>query len=184
LNLTNSDLARILHCPEANVEKYWPLISGCLDSLHIGSDNSKIAALATIAVETANRFEPLHEYGSAALHEKEYAGRLGNVNPGDGAKFAGRGFIQLTGEVNYLQYGKELGIDLLKNPEEACAENAASAIFAAFWHDKKCDVYADAERWIDVRHRVNGGENGLAPFLRYVNDLKAAITEKAEAAHG
>lgn len=185
LNLSNSDIARILHCPAANVELYWTEISDCLDSLHIGSDNSKIAALATIAVETAHTFAPVHEYGSDALHEKEYGFRkdLGNIHAGDGARYAGNGFIQTTGLVNYERLHQQLGIDCVNHPEELRQKDAACAAFAVYWHDKKCDIYADSEQWTTIRHKVNGGENNLAEFLRYVNDLKTAIAEKGMAAN-
>jgi hypothetical protein len=181
--LTNSEIARALSVPVANVDLYWPKIETCLDALGCGSLNSKIGALATIAVETAGTFEPLHEYGSDALHEKEYGGRpdLGNVHVGDGAKFAGRGFIQITGEFNYEAYGKKLGVDMVANPELACEPDAAAAIFASYWHEKKCDIYADAGRWADVRRRVNGGANGLPLFLRHIADLSRSLVEAQSA---
>jgi predicted chitinase len=174
LPLSHQQIADAIDCPLENVSLYWPLIDTCLDALNCGSVPSKIAALATIAVETANTFKPIHEYGSDVLHEKEYGGRkdLGNLHAGDGAKFAGRGFIQITGEVNYADYGKRLGIDMLSNPDWALDPNASAAIFAAYWHDRKCDVYADSAQWETVRKRVNGGINGLPKFMRYVADLR------------
>jgi hypothetical protein len=177
LQLSFRQIADAIHCPIANVELYWPLIETCLESLGVDSEPSTIAALATIAVETANTFKPIHEYGSDALHEKEYGGRhdLGNVHPGDGAKFAGRGFIQITGELNYAEYGKRLGIDMVANPDWALDPNASAAIFAAFWHDRKCNVYADSGQWETVRKRVNGGINGLPIFMRYIANLHDMI---------
>jgi putative chitinase len=179
LPISTTQIAALLKCPAANVSAYWPQIEECLESLGLGSVNSKIAALATIAVETAHTFKPVHEYGSEAYLNKMYDTRtdLGNTaeKDGDGAKFAGRGFIQITGEFNYEHYGKQLGINLVANPDEACEKNAACAIFAAFWYDKKLDIYADAEQWTVVRKKINGGTNGLADFLHFVNELKAAI---------
>lgn len=180
LPLSHQQIADALSCPLENVSAYWPLIETCLDSLGCGSVNSKIGALATIAVETANTFKPIHEYGSDRYHEQVYGGRkeLGNTHPGDGAKFAGRGFIQITGEINYAEYGNKLGIDMVTNPEMAMDPNVSAAIFAAFWHDRKCDIYADAGQWSTVRKRVNGGTKGLVPFLRYVAELQRATESK------
>lgn len=177
LPLSHQQIADATSCPVENVSLYWPLVETCLDALSVGSVNSKIAALATIAVETANTFKPVHEYGSDKLHEQQYGGRadLGNIHTGDGAKYAGRGLIQITGELNYAEYGKRLGIDLVSNPEAACEPNAAAAIFAAYWHDRKCDVYADSGQWATVRRRVNGGTNGLPAFMRYVANLQDAV---------
>lgn len=72
------------------------------------SDVRHIAyALATITAETAWTFEPIQEYGSFSYFERRYGhqtrvGRgLGNDAPGEGAKFSGKGYVQLTGESNY-----------------------------------------------------------------------------------
>jgi predicted chitinase len=180
LPLTHQEIALALECHLEDVGTNWPRIESCLDSLGGGSMNSKIAALATIAVETANTFRPIHEYGTDALHEKLYGLRadLGNTHAGDGAKFAGRGFIQVTGEFNYARYGQQLGIDLVANPENACNTDVAAAIFAAFWRERKCSEAADEGQWAIVRKRVNGGKNGLFAFLHYISQLQAAIAEK------
>jgi hypothetical protein len=114
--LSAGRIAECLKCPREHVSEYWPLILQCLEALSIGDEPVCVAALATIAVETAHTFRPLHEYGSDKLHEQEYglahpkkAKQLGNTEPGDGAKFAGRGFIQITGKINYEHYAKLLG---------------------------------------------------------------------------
>jgi predicted chitinase len=189
LPLTHQDIASALDVPLENVSANWPTIETCLDALKCGSVNSKVGSLATIAVETANEFKPIHEFGSKNYFIRHYDGRtdLGNAHPGDGYRYRGRGYIQITGEFNYEQYGKLLGIDMLDDPndptddtdpEKACDPNVAAAIFAAFWHEHKCDLYADAGQWSAVRKRVNGGTNGLVPFLRYVANLQEAIQKK------
>lgn len=182
LAVSNHQIADVLNVPVSNVDLYWPLIETCLDALEVGSINSKIGALATIAVETAGRFEPIHEYAPKGVEREKYFdgkydGRadLGNIHIGDGAKYAGRGFIQITGEFNYQAYGQKLGVDMVANPELACEPNAAAAIFASYWHDRRCDIYADAGQWSTVRKKVNGGINGLPVFLRYVADLQSLI---------
>lgn len=57
---------------------------------------------------------------------------MGNTEPGDGYKYRGRGYIQLTGKKNYAYYGKMLGIDLIKNPDLANNPLIAAKIAAAF----------------------------------------------------
>lgn len=56
--------------------------------------------LATAFHETAQRMQPIDEYGDDAYFS-QYDGILGNNKPGDGARFHGRGFVQLTGRDNY-----------------------------------------------------------------------------------
>jgi predicted chitinase len=66
-----------------------------------------------------------------AYFEKRYQGRadLGNTQPGDGIKFKGRGFCQITGRVNYQRWSQKLGVNLLDNPDLAARDlNIATRI--------------------------------------------------------
>lgn len=190
LALSNAQIAKAIRCPEPNVAANWPKLATCLDALGMASDNCHIAALATVAVETAWSFQPIHEYGSREYFIRHYDGRadLGNSHPGDGYRYAGRGFIQITGALNYEHYGKLLGIDLIDDPndpnddadpDKAMLPDVAAAIFAAYFHERKVYVPALAEDWLKVRRLVNGGYNGLDEFLDCIANLKAALQQSA-----
>lgn len=129
-----------------------------------------VAALATVATECG--FKPIEERGNAAYFRK-YDGRrsLGNTEPGDGARFKGRGFIQLTGRNNYTFYGNALGIDLLLHPEKALEPKTAGLILALYFKCRKVHLAARALKWKSVRLLVNGGDNGLDYFLACVQKL-------------
>lgn len=82
--------------------------------------------MATAWLETANTMQPIKEYGGTAYFFKMYdpfgsrpsvAKRLGNTQRGDGAKFAGRGYVQLTGRGNYEKASKKFGVDFVANPD-------------------------------------------------------------------
>lgn len=78
--------------------------------------------------------KPIKEFGGAVYFNTRYGPQtkvgkaLGNVNPGDGAKFAGRGLVQLTGRTNYKNAGAFLGLDLLSNPDLALEPANATRI--------------------------------------------------------
>ncbi|MDO9428467.1 MAG: hypothetical protein Q7T93_16745 [Methylobacterium sp.] len=101
--------------------------------------------LATAFHETARTMLPVKEYGGEAYYRRMYdpqgerpavAKTLGNTAPGDGVKFAGRGYVQLTGRANYRRATGELqalGIldrtmDLTATPDMALVPDVAAAI--------------------------------------------------------
>lgn len=101
--------------------------------------------------------------GPEAIANKVYGGRMGNTDAGDGYKFRGRGFVQLTGKDNYAAAGKALGIDLVAHPELAADPSIAAQISTWYWKSK--GGLADAARAGDVTaatKKINGGLNGLA----------------------
>ena len=85
--------------------------------------------LATVQHETAATMQPIRERGGDAYFRK-YEGRqdLGNVQRGDGVKYHGRGYVQLTGRANYSKAGRLLGVDLLGNPDLAMRPDIAAKI--------------------------------------------------------
>lgn len=174
--LSVEKIAALLNAPAANVHEHWPILEQCLDTLGLTGNAVKIAALATVRVECPP-FKPIHEYGSDAWHEKVYGGRidLGNRHPGDGAKYAGRGFIQVTGELNYAKYGALLGTDLVNHPDVALEDHVAASILAIYFQDHGIGPLAEAGQWTAIRKKVNGGTNGLADFLSYVQKLNNAL---------
>lgn len=82
--------------------------------------------LATVKHECAHTYQPISEYGSIAYFDKYEPGTkrgaaLGNTKAGDGARYKGRGYVQITGRANYLRIGQALGIGtaLVDEPERA-----------------------------------------------------------------
>jgi len=104
-------------------------------------------------------------------------GNLGNTEPGDGWKYHGRGFVQLTGRDNYAHYGKALGLDLVNHPDLAAEPANAAKIAVQYWKER---VVALGHQH-DIKHAtkdVNGHYNALA-------ERKTAAAEWAtKLAHG
>ncbi|MBY6239800.1 putative peptidoglycan-binding domain-containing protein [Methylosinus sp. Sm6] len=128
--------------------------------------------LAQIAHESAGMRTTV-EYASGAAYE----GRkdLGNTQSGDGARFKGRGLIQLTGRANYMAYGFELGLDLVGKPELAARFPAAALTAALYWRKRGINVPADREDLEAVTRKINGGVNGLADRRVYLAVAKRVI---------
>ncbi|TBR36478.1 MULTISPECIES: XVIPCD domain-containing protein [Dyella] len=83
---------------------------------------------------------------------------LGNTEPGDGYRYHGRGYMQLTGRYNYQTYGDRIGVDLISNPERAADPDTAAKLALAYWeHGVPASAKLDARK---AGRAINGGGNG------------------------
>jgi putative chitinase len=143
-----------------------------------GIDNKQIYAhfLAQASFETAG-FTRLVEYGNGQFYEGRVS--LGNVNPGDGAKYKGRGIFPVVGRNNYLQLGILRGDrDLfINNPE--LLEQPEYAVWAAceLWKNKGLVEMADLPDTpvSSITKKINGGFNGLAKREEYFEKALAVL---------
>lgn len=102
--------------------------------------------------------------GPVAIANAIYGGRMGNDKPGDGWKYRGRGFMQLTGKANYMAASKGLGIDLVSDPDKVSSDTDIAAK-TALWYWKSRNGLEDAAKKGDlntVTKMINGGDHGLA----------------------
>jgi len=110
------------------------------------------------------------------IANRVYASRMGNGDElsGEGFKFRGRGFIQLTGKSNYQAFSTFIGEDCIANPD--LVANKYPLASAAFFFDKNklwdiCDKGDHADHVLAVTKRVNGGTHGyddrLAKFKKF-----------------
>ena len=94
-------------------------------------------------------------------HAPKTAKILGNVKPGDGEKYKGRGFIQLTGRNNYKAASDYLNIDLINKPELAAKPDIAAKIALWYWNTR---VKPNVDNWADtkqVTRKINPALKGL-----------------------
>lgn len=147
------------------------------------------AFLAQCKVETAN-FTTLKEIGATKYfnrydikHNPKKAKELGNVNPGDGALFKGRGYIMLTGRYNYTDFAAESGIPVDKNPNILLDPATAARASIWFWKNKVRPNVANFKNTRSVTHPINKGLMHLnqrhSNFKNYYNILASAGQQPA-----
>lgn len=100
---------------------------------------------------------------------------LGNSSPGDGVKYKGRGYIQITGKNNYSQITKELGIDFVLKPElfEIAPYNMLSAGW--YWNSRNLNIWADKDDIKTITMKINGGLNGFTDRQNWLTKCKEVL---------
>lgn len=177
--------------PLANIRTHLPSVLAGLRSYGLADRDMLLMALATIRAETEG-FVPIDEFKSKYNTDKAPfdlyepgtpAGkRLGNTQPGDGALFKGRGFVQLTGRYNYTETATQTDLNILLDPPLANDSKAAGLILAQFLANKE-DTIRAALAVGDLkgaRKLVNGGSHGLDRFRDAYNRGLELIPEGIE----
>jgi putative chitinase len=103
------------------------------------------------------------------------AAQLGNIQAGDGARYCGRGLIQLTGRANYRSAGARLGLPLETNPDLASDPANAVLIACDYWKSRAINALADRNDIQAVTRAINGGLNGLSDRQKYTERARAII---------
>jgi putative chitinase len=116
-------------------------------------------------MDTAEKFERQPE----KIANKVYSGRMGNTEDGDGAKYIGRGLIQLTGKDNYRAFGEAIGEDLVANPQLVEEPRYAALSAGWFWNKRGLNALADAMDITTLTIRINGGKIGIDDRIAKIN---------------
>lgn len=160
----------------AAIEANLPSILYAMQAAQLDTLPLMVYTLATIAAESAG-FEPVTEQigsdntskGGRPFDLYDFRPDLGNHHTGDGARFCGRGYLQLSGRANYRYYGPLVGQpELDEHPELANDPDTAASLLAAYIKHHAADISA---RLVhpgndpgSARRPVNGGENGKDRF--------------------
>jgi predicted chitinase len=173
------EIARAVGGSTKDVARTWPVIEEALEQEGLDDVPSQIAVLATVATEVGPSLRPIKEYGGRSYFTQMYEGRsdLGNTRPGDGARFHGRGYIQLTGRANYRAYGSRLGVPLEDRPDLALRPKVGARVLAEYFEERGIDDDARRGQWRETRLKVNGGYNGWSHYRKVVTSLKQAARD-------
>lgn len=126
--------------------------------------------MATVKHECANTWQPITERGTRAYFDKynsgtAIGGRLGNTEPGDGYRFRGRGYVQITGRRNYKSLGAALHMadQLVQEPEKALEPKVAYSIMSygmrrGAFTGRKLEQFIDTVHcdYLNARRIING----------------------------
>jgi putative chitinase len=138
---------------------------------------------ATGLLKTFKKYFPTQELADQYAKKPEkianrvYANRMGNGDEasGDGFKFRGRGFLQLTGKSNYLAAGKSIGVDLVANPDYVASSQGAIDSALWFWKTNSLNSYADRDDIKGMTKVINGGMNGLDERIAFYDRAKSIL---------
>ncbi len=170
--------------PRANIVANLPFVLDGLRQKALIDLEMGLMALATIRAETEG-FVPISE-GRSRFNTRNtpfdlYEGRgdLGNTEPGDGPRYKGRGYIQLTGRSNYTTIGGMIGQDLVADPERANEPAIAGIVLAQFIknHEQRIRRALSNHNLRDARKAVNGGSHGLDRFTDAFQRGKRALLQ-------
>ena len=115
------------------------------------------------------------------IANKVYGGRMGNgpESSGDGSKFCGRGYIQLTGKDNYTAFGKSINEDMSANPDKVAS---SYALLSAAWFFNKNGLHKMADSGASdavvtsITKRVNGGTIGLPDRIKHFKEYYSLLS--------
>lgn len=129
----------------------------------------------------ANRSDAtaVRAHGQQAVANRVYANRMGNgvESLGNGWRYRGRGWIQLTGRSNYERAGAALGLDLLGDPDQVTRPAIAWLTAGWFWDDAALNILADAGSFEALTRRINGGLAGYPDRVVLWKTVKTAMSD-------
>lgn len=143
------------------------------------TDKAQIAYILATTVHESGAGAHMEEFASGSAYE----GRrdLGNTQSGDGVRYKGRGYVQITGRNNYTNWSKKLGIDLVGNPELAEKPETAARILVegmkegSFTGKKLSDYIGGGKQDFEGARRIVNGTDKASTFAETARKLMAAL---------
>lgn len=197
--MTINQLQAVASTTAANAQIFLPYVNDVLTKYNISTPVRQLCFLAQVTHESGGLF-----YTEELASGTAYEGRkdLGNIYPGDGVKFKGRGLIQITGRTNYQALSTALQADFINNPTLLGGKNIhlcspdqlkyAALSAGWFWNKTGLNAIADKiilQQAIDegtnldnfklITRRINGGYNGLPDRLHRYQMGSAFFTQNA-----
>lgn len=174
--MTPQDLARATGARIDRAQTFLPYLEDAMHEFEINTSARQAAFLAQVGHESGGLHWLCELWGPTdAQRRYELRYDLGNIAPGDGYKFRGRGLLQTTGRTNYRATGVALGVDLETHPELLGEPGLACRSAGWFWKAHGLNELADAGEFERITRKVNGGLNGYAERLGLYEAAKAVL---------
>ena len=183
-----------------NVKQYKPVAEKPIETNNISSNTGPEDLVQRIAIKAGIRGNELAQFMAQTKHEsadfsrmKEIGGPqyfaqrydprmapgtariLGNTKAGDGVKYHGRGFIQITGRDNYRMAGEYLGLPLEQHPELAAKPDVAAKIAVWYWKTRVKPKVANFNDTSAVTRMINPAMRGLKDRLANFKQYKLVM---------
>lgn len=174
--MTLDQLMACTGSPYALAEIWLEPLTSSMETYAINTPKRQAAFLAQIGHESGG-LNYTHELWGPTRSQEGYEGRadLGNTQPGDGHRFLGRGFIQLTGRANYTKASEALCLDCINQPEILEKSPWAAVVSCCWWSEHGLNALADKDAFMAITRRINGGMNGLDHRVELWNKAKQAL---------
>jgi predicted chitinase len=147
-----------------------------------GIKGEELAQFLAQTAHESHNFKSMVEYGGSLdfrKYDPKYAPKkakaLGNKKVGDGAKYKGRGYIQLTGRYNYKRAGEALGLPLEAKPEMVETPEVAAQVAVWFWKNRVQPRVDDFGNTPAATKPINSGLKGLQDRKDKFQDFKTAM---------
>lgn len=176
--VTKEQILAIMPNAKDRVDKYLFWLNHYAEQYHINTKLRWAHFLAQIAHESGE-MKYTHELGRTSYFLKYETGKLGktlgNTHKGDGARYKGRGFIQLTGRANYTKFSADSKIDVVNRPDEVENPQLCVMVSMWYWDTHGCNEASDDDDIVKVTKKVNGGINGLKSRQVYYSRAKKVL---------
>lgn len=156
--MTKEELRKIAkYATQKNIDLFYPYLDKYMKEYGIINRLRESAFIAQIIHESGS-----FKYTKEIASGQAYEGRkdLGNIQPGDGVKYKGRGLIQITGKNNYSQISRSFEVDFINKPELLEQPEWATKSACWWWDSRKLNDLADKEDFRKITKIINGGYNG------------------------
>jgi putative chitinase len=179
--ITSAQISSIIQPKKYGADKLKAItdaLNATFDRYEINTPLRIAHFLAQVLHESSAFYYSVEIWGNTEA-QKRYDTRtdLGNTPEldGDGYKYRGRGWIQVTGKTNYGLVSQELGKDFLRNPDLLATAPYDSLSAGWYWNKRKLNAWADADDILTITKKINGGFNGLNDRKMWLVKAKQVI---------